>query len=259
MGHWYTVLGEMRYDAGLRDARRDHLLPSITTIDKVIANPGLDVYKQRQVLMSSLTMIRGENESDDDFIRRVMDDSRQHARKASQLGSVVHKLIERYIMGKPLFFHGQREDVWKIFKPVRDWIDANIMLLDYGFMTNYGAEVVLVNHLGYAGKADYYGKLKNGRNVIIDWKTTFIKPGDIKKDGDLRKSKYYSSWTRQLAALKECNDSIDTVMNVVISTNPETLGVWVKEWSEEETSKAFKVFLSAFYIWQDLNNYEVNG
>ncbi len=257
MSHWYTNLGENRYDSGLREARENNYLPSVTTIDKVIGNPGLEIWKSQQVLLSSLTMTRGEDESDKDFVFRVMTDSRQQARKAAQLGNVIHKLAERYIMGKSLFYHGLREDVWIIFDQVKTWIDEHLEVPDSGFINDEGAEKVLVNQkYGYAGKADFYGWKKPNIPVIIDWKTTFIKQSDVKKNGELKKAKYYPSWLRQLAALQACDNYVPACYSVVISTNPELPGVWSKQWSEDELAKGWKEFKAALILWKSINNYE---
>ena len=253
--HWYNTFGEPCYDTGLREARKRGLLPSITTIDYIIANPGLEIWKQRQVLEASLTLTRKDNETDKEFIDRILFDSKQQGRKAAKLGTVVHHMAERYIKGKPLFFKGNRPDVWDIFKPLRDWIDTNLMVPDFGFMHNEGAEVILVNEeLGYAGKADFVGRLLTGKNVILDFKTTFIKLIDIKKDGTLKKAKLYPSWCRQLIALDMCTNGVNELLSVVISTNPYFLGIWIHKWNDKEIGDAWIQFTAALNIYRSIKN-----
>lgn len=257
MSHYYTITGENKYSSGLREARKNNYLPSVTTVDKIIANPGLEIWKSQQVLMSSLTMTRGEHESDSDFVSRVMIDSRQQARKAAQLGNIIHKLAERYIMGKPLFFHGQRENVWLIFGELKRWIDSFLEIPDFGFIHNEGAERVLVNKkYEYAGKADFFGQMIPHIPVIIDWKTTVVTEKDIKKNGELKKAKYYPSWLRQLAALRACDNFVPACYSVVISTNPELPGVWSRQWTEDELAKGWEQFKAALQLWKSINNYE---
>jgi hypothetical protein len=252
--HWYTPLGEPAYGTGLREARKLGLYPSITTIDKIIANPGLENWKQRQVLECSLTLTRGAEESDKDFISRILSDSKEQGRKAAKLGTVVHHMAERYLKGKSLFFIGWRPDVWEIFKPLRIWIDENLLSPESTISREEGAEVILVNEtMGYAGKADFVGKDKIKRRINLDFKTTTIKPTDIKKDGTLKKAKLYPSWARQLAALDQCQYS-EVRMSVVISTNKDFPGVWVHEWSPEDIEKGWIEFASALQIFKSVKN-----
>ncbi len=250
MGHWYSVLGEPRYDANLRTARKDGLLPSVTTVEKIIANQGLDEWKKNQVLEASLTLTREDGESDHDFIGRIKYDSKQQARKAARLGNVIHKLAERYIMAKPLFYIGHRKDVWLIFDELKKWIDANLVMPDFGFMSGEGAEIVIVNEdEGYAGKCDYKGMHINGKKLVLDFKSTFIKPSDLKKDGGLMKKKIYPSWGRQLSALQTYEP---LALSVIVSTNPELLGVWTYEWNADELDKAWGEFKSALQIFKSV-------
>lgn len=248
--HWYTGFGEPRYDAKLKEARQIGLLPSIITVEKIIANPGLDEWKKNQVLEASLTLTQEDGEPDYDFIARIKRDSKEQGRKAARLGNVIHKLAERYITGKPLFYIGLRKDVWLIFDELKKWIDANLVMPDFGFFNNEGAEVIIVNEgYGYAGKCDYKGKHKNGKTLLLDFKSTFINPWDIKKNGELMKKKIYPAWGRQLAALR-----IDEqmVLSVIVSTNVECLGVWIYEWGQEELAKAWREFRSALELFKSI-------
>ena len=256
MGHWYTKDGQSRYDADLRTARKEGLLPSVTTIDKIIANEGLEQWKINQVIMSALTLPREstlyddgwlDDESDAEYINRIKADSMEQARKAARMGTVLHHLAERYASNKDLFFAGRRQDVWACFAPVKKWINNNIVKNpDY-------CETVLVGN-GYAGKADYNGYtayFDNEAKILLDYKSTFLTPDDIKKDGNIKKSKIYPSWGRQLSSLNKVANA-DIVMSVIISTNPEFTGVWIYEWSSEELAEAWIQFESAVKIYRSL-------
>lgn len=234
--HWYKKDGTTAYGASLKEAREMGYLPSITTIDKVIANEGLEQWKVRQGILAALTMPINSDESDYDYINRILDDSRQQARKAAKLGSVIHKLAERYISGRPLFFKGQRDDVWLLFEPLQKWIDNNKL--------RGKAEKVLTSDQ-YAGKADYLDA-----DIIIDFKTTTMTEKDIKKDGGIMKKKVYDSWGRQLAALQATSRNHRDCVSVVISTNKDFPGVWCYYWPQLELDKHFEVFKSALNIYR---------
>ena len=59
-GHWYTTTGEPAYttigangserNTTLRDARKLGLIPSVTTINNMLAKAGLNSWLQQQVL-----------------------------------------------------------------------------------------------------------------------------------------------------------------------------------------------------------------
>lgn len=254
--HWYCKDGTTAYGATLKEAREMGYLPSVTTIDKVIVNEGLEIWKIRQAVMSALTLDRKVDckikdwdgfypvdekdlcvESDADYIARILDDSRQQARKAAKLGSVIHKLAERYISDKPLFFKGLRSDVWTLFEPVKEWINSADLKGD--------AEIVLIGD-GYAGKADYADDY-----VIADFKTTFMIADNVKKDGTIKKAKIYDSWGRQLAALQMATErGYRDCVSVIISTNVDYPGVWFYYWSQLELDKHYEVFKSALNIYR---------
>ena len=72
-GHWYSKDGSPRYTiegktgvraTTLRDARKHDLVPSVTTILNLLAKPGLDNWKQEQVLLSALDHLQTNNSSD---------------------------------------------------------------------------------------------------------------------------------------------------------------------------------------------------
>lgn len=182
MGHFYDINGNPRYEAGLKQAREENLLPSVTTIDKVISNEGINQYLINQAIDSALTLPKLETESLDDFKKRVKVDMKQHSRKAAVFGNVVHKLLERWVSGKPLFFKGNRTDVWIAFNSAKSHLET----LDLTFSLT---EKVLVNKsMGYAGKADLINL-----DVIIDYKTQWIiTQGCLKVAKGKRKQKLIS-------------------------------------------------------------------
>ena len=86
--HWYGKDGSPQYTVKakdgsdrpttLRDARKLDLVPSVTTILKVAAKPGLEAWKLEQMLLSALTLPRTQNEPEKDFIARIVEIGRAH-------------------------------------------------------------------------------------------------------------------------------------------------------------------------------------
>ena len=68
--HWYQHNGAPQYTVKakdgsdrpttLRDARKLNLVPSVTTILKIAAKPGLEAWKLNQMLLAALTLPKGE-------------------------------------------------------------------------------------------------------------------------------------------------------------------------------------------------------
>lgn len=126
-GHWYTKDGKPAYTVigkngkerptTLRDARKEGYLPSVTTILKIAPKPALETWKQKQVLMAALTLTRQEQEADDAFIARIMEDSKQQAIKAAERGTQVHAWVQQGFEGKPLpeegkkFYEAARQEI----------------------------------------------------------------------------------------------------------------------------------------------------
>ena len=83
--HWYGRDGSPQYQLigangkerppTLRDARKLGLVPSVTSIIRCAAAPGLERWKQEQVLMAALTLPRNPDEPEAIWLRRVMQDS----------------------------------------------------------------------------------------------------------------------------------------------------------------------------------------
>lgn len=109
--HWYAPDGSPAYtvrgkngkerNTTLRDARELGLVPSVTTIIKCAAAPGLEAWKQQQVLHAALTLPRIEGEPEKDYLERIMRDSQEQARKAAERGTEIHAAIQEYFSDKP--------------------------------------------------------------------------------------------------------------------------------------------------------------
>lgn len=89
------VNGKMR-EPTIRDARLRGLKPAVSKIIRAAAAPGLERWKQEQVLHASVTLPRNAGESLDDFIKRVRVDSQEQTRKASERGKELHGAIQAF-------------------------------------------------------------------------------------------------------------------------------------------------------------------
>ena len=198
-GHWYTKTGETAYTTEgktglrattLRDARKLDLVPSVTTILGVAAKPGLQTWLQTQVLLAALTLPRKEGEPEQDWLERVMADSKAQTRQAADRGTAIHGVIESYF-----------EQI-----PSQDWPpyvkNVEKALLDTFGEQLWNSEKSFANELGYGGKVDL-----SAPNIVVDYKT---------KETNLSKVEPYHEHEMQLAAycvgmgykIEECRAAI---------------------------------------------------
>jgi len=83
--------GETR-STSLRDARKVGALPSVTNILQILQKDFLTAYKINQAILACTTLPKIEGESVDDFAKRALADSKEHAASAARLGSRCHEL-----------------------------------------------------------------------------------------------------------------------------------------------------------------------
>jgi hypothetical protein len=192
-GHWYTKDGAPAYtiegktgvrNTTLRDARKLGLLPSVTTINNMLSKAGLDTWKQQQVLLAALTLPRLPDEPEQEWLSRVMQDSKATGREAAERGTAIHAVIEAYfdqvyMPEKPAYLDG-------VDKALQDAFGSQLWLSERSFG----------HYLGYGGKCDLMAHPVNGKGdgFVVDFKT---------KDTDLDKVDVYFEHEMQLAAYRE--------------------------------------------------------
>jgi len=247
-GHWYTADGEPRYDANLRDARKEQLLPSPTSILSIVRSDGLERWKLNQMAVAAVELQRGAAESGDVFGRRLVERSESLRNEAARLGTLVHDGIERMIGGRLW------DESCPILQKFHEWSQGNIKAHEW-------SERVLVNRsLGVAGKADamvyFKGKaaeLVGDQPVLVDWKTQKMKLSKAKKP--VYKPNYYSKWVMQLSFYQSCLMTKVPVVSVAINTT-EPMEPIIKLWTPEEVSEAMEAFEAALRLWQYEKNYK---
>ena len=120
-----------------------HTYPSITTVLSILSRDAIIAWRNRV----------GEEEAN-----RI-------SRIASQRGTKVHNVIEKYIDNNPDYLDGVMPHNIQTFKDIQRHIDENLNKV-------YSIEAPLYSkHLGVAGRVDCVGQW-NGKDSIIDWKTS---------------------------------------------------------------------------------------
>lgn len=241
-GHWYTRDGEPAYEVEsangkgkrattLRDARKLNLVPSVTSILKAAAKPGLEAWKQTQLIHAALTLPRIDGETEDEYAKRVVQDSQEQARKAREKGSEIHGYIEHHFRGGSVPVE---------YKPVINEIESQFNII--GLKGPWDAEKSFACDLGYGGKMD----LRN-RDAVIDFKT--------KENWEDEKKLGYDEHAMQLAAYAYAMRPFPPRrINVFVST--QELGkIAVLEWPEDDFNRHWMMFECLLKYWQLSNNF----
>jgi len=247
-GHWYTLDGLPQYDATLRTARKEHLLPSPTSVLNIMHSEGLEKWKINQAVQAAVDLPRGAEEAEDSYGARLAERAETLRRSAAELGTHVHDGIES-ILSWHLWDEGE-----PILQRFHEWATMNIRAVDW-------TERVLVNrHIGVAGKADALIHFKGEAADIVghapclvDWKTQKMKKSRAKVP--VFKPNFYNKWIMQLAFYHSCLPADTPVVSVAINTvEPEP--PYVKLWTDEERAKALDAFKAALILWQYEKNYK---
>lgn len=232
--HWYTKDGLPAYqvmgkngkmrNTTLRDARTSGLFPSVTTIIGCAAKPGLDRWKQEQVLMAALTTERIFGETEPDYLARIMNDSREQGKKASERGTLIHAAIEGFYEGKGLGDYPEH---------VRGL--ENALVAHFG-QQEWLAEKSFALELGFGGKTDLCAP-----GIVVDIKTKEFGPDKLPEA--------YDEHLMQLAAYRlGLGMPAAACANVFVSANNHGL-VHVVKWSEDDLQKGWRMFDGLLKYW----------
>jgi len=239
--HWYNKSGGPAYTVKakdgsdrpttLRDARKFDLVPSVTTILKLVAKPGLELWKNEQMLLAALTLPRAQNEPERDYIKRIVADSKETGRRAADRGTAIHESIEKWYEGDR---NVQHVAIAKAFEE---------KVFDHFGTADWKTEASFSSLLGYGGKVDLHcaNDATTPGGVVIDAKTKEFGPED-----DLM---VYDEHLMQLAAYRVgLGLPIARCANVFASVTHPGL-IKVVEWSEEELNKGWSMFKCLLNFW----------
>jgi len=234
-GHWYDRDGNPRYTivgangkergTTVKDARKHGFLPSVTTILRQAAAPGLERWKIANAISSALTLARQEGESEESYLYRIVQDSEEKARKARELGTTIHGAIEKLDRHGPYAAH-----VEVALEAVASW----------AMLRDWDSERSFASRLGYGGKLDL-----SAEGFVIDFKTT---------DKPLADLKLWPEHRRQLAAYRMGLDDPQARCAIcyVNSQSPEARLIEVEEEELQQGWEEFKALLAFYYAMNKL-------
>lgn len=265
--HWYDKTGQPCYEqetkAGgtrpttLRDARIQNLYPSVTTVMQVAASPGLEVYKTNQLLDACIASPpdfwdKGAPEVDQ-WRKKIVAMSKQHAKDAAAKGSEVHDQLEEF------FKTGSHNNPDLIDNVMKVFLSPELFACD-----DWIAEASFASPLGFAGKVDLHSP---NHSIVLDFKT--------KSDDNFAKAKPYDSHHMQLAAYATglfgdlCIEDIkqgfmepELVLKNLPKVKCYNLFINVDNYKQmnltesEDLDKAWKQFYTLLRYWQLTKNYK---
>ena len=249
--HWYAADGTPQHwrdnkskpgekrRTTKRDARKENLYPSVTTVLDVIRKPQLEAWKVEQGILAALTLPREDGEPLDVFARRVAYDAKETSSKAAEFGTRVHKAIEDWVSTN---FEAPDNDIVPILGKYMDWHDKNIGAVEC-------VEKRFCNTKdGYAGCIDMIAEYQD-RWCVIDFKTQGAKIG--------KPMVAWDGYGEQLEAYRRglCRDDDMGIINVMLSTNPDDVRIEVIDHTENR-DRLWETFQAACTIWRNLNKFD---
>jgi hypothetical protein len=241
--HWYDRDGKPAYTvkakdgsdrpATLRDARKLNLVPSVTTIIRCAAAPGLELWKANQLMMAALTLPRREGEAEKEWLSRVVHDSKEQARKAAERGTAIHAAIQGAFEDETPT-PGFEPHIQGAMREIGDWFP------DW----NWVAERSFASPLGFGGKVD----LCHGHaQFVLDFKT--------KEFDTFQELKTWDEHAMQLAAYRH-GLGLEKARCAIVYVSSTVPGLAkLIEIPEEELQRGWTCFYSLLHFWQAKNTY----
>ena len=248
--HWYGQDGSPQYTVKakdgsdrpttLRDARKMDLVPSVTTILKVAAKPGLEQWKLEQMLLAALTLPQRPDEPEKAYIARIVADSKETGKQAAELGTRIHESIESWFSGNKNVEHKStasafEEAIFNHFKthPDQPWL----------------TERSFASPLGFGGKVDLYCQPDATApvGIVLDAKSKDFGPDD--------KVDAYDEHLMQLAAYRHGLGVPHARCANVFASRTHPGLIKVVEWSEEDLQRGWEQFQCLLRYWKLKNSF----
>ena len=253
-GHWYTREGKAKHtmprakgdgerNTTLRDSKKHGLFPSVTTLLGLFAKPGLERWKQDQLLRIAFENPAKLDESFEGYADRCLVQHEKPVEEAADFGTKVHDAIEAYFTGQHI-----PDELLEYIQPALDWKqDHGLNFIEFEKM------LFNTNH-GFAGTVDIVGQGSEGAKFILDWKTRKTKPKVKVTSYDFQIHQiaaYAATYWGEEAVL---GHSVHGSNCYISSTEPGRFEVI--KYSPEDLAKAWVDFTALCQLWRSLKNYD---
>lgn len=248
--HWYDgVTGEPRYEIqckgdptktrtpDIRDAKREGYVASVTSIIKLLAAPGLEKYRFKELFKAMMASPKRPNETIDDYYFRVCGLAADDAALAADVGTRLHNAIDIYERGE--YLEPVEDDIKPLFESYIDWRAKNIKEV-------IKAEGYIPTKYGYGGRFDML--IQNVVQILIDFKTKRTKPDE--------KIFRAPEWGYQLSGYAQALElPQDAKLWIVCISTTEAGRIEVVDFTDSRESDTF-VFNSLCEIWFITKGYD---
>lgn len=245
-------------DTTVADARIMGLLPSVSGITKMMANPGLDRWKQDITIEASLkyAIQSAYGDMDEDRLyAEIRAESNKVAGAAADLGVKIHAAIESALGCQQWenetveLADGKQVELKELVNP------ALAKLEELGINIVETEKVVTCSSHGYAGQMDV-SYVKGDVAGVLDFKSTKTKPTkkiEVRQGQSMQIAAYhFACWgSKDKPHFQPNHEGI----NLYISTT-EIGRVDVVKYDAAELAKQWDGFLACLTLWRLQNNYD---
>jgi len=262
--HWYTRDGQSAHTqptksktaknptrpTTIRDAKAQGLLPSVTSILKLVHNEPLQRWKVRKVAETCFNRPPIGDESLETYTDFVLSKAFDEADEAAELGNRIHNCIESRLKSTDKSFD----------QDVINYADAALAKVrELGVIITQSEFVTCNRHYGYAGTTDLAFTADHCITGILDFKSKRTVPGEpiVPSFGHAAQiAAYYSSAWPQIWKSSGFNEAVG--YNIYISTT-EPGRIEVVKYDQHQLQTEWDMFLNVCAIWRYKNSYDPRG
>lgn len=239
--------GEFR-NTTLRDARVQDLLPSVSTILKVMSKDSLTPWIKKQVAKAAYNV--PSLESQDEWVDYIVRKADEQMNVAREVGSEGHGAINRYF-----------EHYMELGKEPLDYTDAHPGLINAVILAlnEFGVSGVpmrtensFASLLGYGGCVDLSGYSRHFEKPSFHWIVDFKVVDRLEKKLDyMDRCAQLCAYSRGLFPEEELSQV--RLANIFVSSTDYTY--FLREWSDEEKRKGWEIFSCCLNLHRAISGY----
>jgi len=242
--HWYTLTGEACHvqpngkHTTLKEARTQHLVPSVSGVLGMIEEPHLTIWKCDQMVRKCIDNPYIAGEPERDYTTRIHGYNKIDQHKIMDFGNRVHKAIEEFNLNK--FDESQDPEIWP-------WLETYVRWTHKRLVRVIAVEKTVVsNRWGFGGTIDLIAEVRGIRGpVIIDYKTQEYADG---------KPNFRKKYVYQLAAYRKTMRPNPRCISLVINRSTP-LPIAEQIWEAKDLQRGWRVFKAANKLWQETKKY----
>ena len=256
-GRWYdrtghlvlqvpSAKGDKQVTPDKRHAKKFGLLPSVGSVNRQAAKPGLQTWRDRQIIAAALSLPQGDTPDDiwhDPNARAalVLADAQQQVEQAAERGKDWHGVIESSLLGK---WPAEGTVEFGTARYVKMWLGAEM---------GDGHTIVIERALvgdSYAGTPDIIAESADlSKTLLADIKT-------VNDDSPLLtgKDKPHEEWAWQLGAYWRASTADpEHCWEVIVGRTSGA--VRLHHWTAAEINKGWQAFKCLLDLWCIRNDY----